>query len=143
MLQGHLNGLCTHRPLIRQLKSPSPEADLQVFESYQNKVLRDSTASRSGITSTAKYAPRSNTCCSSSGINFFQILHDQLVSVCKEKSLPQEMFRDLIRSSSKDVMRIDIIVTQTWHYGDIFRYNLHHLVDHHCVEFKDLLWGTR
>jgi hypothetical protein len=49
-------------------------ADLHVLESYQNNVFSDNTANLSGITSTAKYAPRSKTCRSSSGMNFFQIL---------------------------------------------------------------------
>lgn len=46
----------------------------QVFESYQKRVFSDKTARRSGITSTEKYAPRSKTWRSSSGMNFFQIL---------------------------------------------------------------------
>jgi hypothetical protein len=40
-------------------------------------------------------------------------------------------------------MRVDIIITETGHDGYIFRYNLHHFVDHHCVEFKDFLRCTR
>lgn len=42
--------------------------DIQVFASYQNKVLSEMTASVSGMTSTEKYAPRSKTWPSSSGM---------------------------------------------------------------------------
>jgi hypothetical protein len=54
-------------------------------------------------------------------------------------AIPQEMFSDPIRSSRQNVMRIDIVVSETGYNGDIFRYDLHHLVDHHGVEVKDFL----
>jgi FAD/FMN-containing dehydrogenase len=73
-LRGHSSDPDIHPPLLISSEVRFETADLQVLESYQNNVFSDSTASLSGMTSTAKYAPRSKTCRSSSGMNFFQIL---------------------------------------------------------------------
>jgi hypothetical protein len=58
-----------------------------VLESYQNKVFSDITANLSGMTSTAKYAPLSKICFSSSGIKCLQTLFEgqlDLHAVSKE-----------------------------------------------------------
>lgn len=73
-LRGHSSDPDNHRPLFISSKVKFVTADLRVLESYQNSVFSDSTANLSGMTSTAKYAPRSKTCRSSSGMNFFQML---------------------------------------------------------------------
>ncbi|RYZ84734.1 MAG: hypothetical protein EOP04_17450 [Proteobacteria bacterium] len=53
------------------------------------------------------------------------------------------LLSDSIGPSCKNIMWVDIVITKAGNDGNIFRYNLHHLVDHHRVELKDLLRCTR
>ena len=51
---------------------------VRVLASYQNSVFNEITASRSGMTSEEKYAPRSNTWPESDGMKCFQILSNHM-----------------------------------------------------------------
>lgn len=55
---------------------------------------------------------------------------------------PQHSLRQRARSRAHDVVRINIIISQTGHDGDVSK-RLAHPLSHHLVERHDFVWRTR